>query len=129
MAIVPVAKALYVCDAVGTEGGKTELYGLFNSIRASRLPHVVREFAVFAQLAQGLGDIPFYVDLRRATDGLLVHTSLIQTLRFRTREQTLQAAMTFRGIELPTAGVYLLELVCDNVWVADVALRVREVST
>ena len=57
-AIVPVAQALYLCDGhLGSPGGKTDLMGLFNSIRAAHYPHVQRQFVVFARLLQGLVEL------------------------------------------------------------------------
>ena len=47
--IAPVAQALYLCDGhIGYPGGKTDLVGLFNSIRDPGYPHVQRKFVVFA---------------------------------------------------------------------------------
>ncbi len=65
--IVPAAQALYLCDGhLGFPGGKTDLMGLFNSIHAPGYPHVQKQFVVFARLLQGLGQVPFYVDIRFA---------------------------------------------------------------
>jgi hypothetical protein len=57
-AIVPVAQGLYLCDGhLGLSGGKTDLIGLFNRIRAAHYPHVQAQFVVFARLLQGLGQV------------------------------------------------------------------------
>jgi hypothetical protein len=43
--IIPVAQALYLSDGhLGFPGGKSDLMGLFNSIRATHYPHVQRQF-------------------------------------------------------------------------------------
>ena len=51
--IVPVAKSLYLCEEVDTEGGVTNLYGFFNAIRPRAYPHVQESFVCFAQLRIG----------------------------------------------------------------------------
>jgi hypothetical protein len=63
MAIVPVARALYLCDYhIGFSDGKVDLYGLFNAIRPSHgYPYAQGRFCVFAQLVNGLGKVPFFV--------------------------------------------------------------------
>jgi len=69
--IVPVAKALYLCEETDVEGGMTNLYALFTGIRPPAYPHVQGRFTCFAQLVGGLGDVPFHIDVRRADDGSL----------------------------------------------------------
>src|SRR5262245_8553683 len=60
-AIIPAAKALYLCDGcIGFPNQKTDLIGLFNSIRPMKYPHVQSQFVVFAQLLGGLGQVPSY---------------------------------------------------------------------
>ena len=83
--IVPVAQALYLCDGhLRFSGGKTDLIGLFNSIRAARYPHVQKQFVVFARLLQGLGQVSFYVDIRFGPTQQLTHVSSTHTLVFPT---------------------------------------------
>lgn len=123
MAIVPVAKVIYICEEVDSEYGKTNLYGLFNAIRPAVFPHTQDSFCVFAQLAGGLGDVPIHFDIRRAADGWLVHTTAVHTLHFARRSQVMQIAITISDLVFETPGVYLVELFCDNVWVGDVTLE------
>src|SRR5207249_10811420 len=70
--INPVAKTLYLCDGhIGFPGQKTDLVGLFGAIRPAHYPHVQQHFVIFAQLISGLGQVPFYIDIRYAgTDHL-----------------------------------------------------------
>ena len=124
--VIPAAKALYLCEEVDVEGGMTNLYGFFNGIRADRFPHRQESFVCFAQLLGGLGDVRFHIDIRRAADERLVDWSGVRTLRFPDRDTLLQAAVTFAGCVFETPGVYLVELYCDNAWVADTTIRLRE---
>lgn len=63
-AIRPFARALLLCDyVVGYDNGKSDLYGLFNAIRPAAYPHTQGRFCLFAQLAGGLGEVPFHADV------------------------------------------------------------------
>jgi hypothetical protein len=68
MSVLPVSKALYLCDNyAGYSDGKVDLYGLFNAIRPlTGFPHRRSRFCVFAQLSNGLGGVPFFIDIRFA---------------------------------------------------------------
>ena len=123
--IVPVVKALYLCEETDVEGGLTSLYGLFDGFRAVAFPHVFREFTCFAQLRGGLGRVPFHVDVTRADDALIRNTT-VRVLDFPDRVTHLQVVIHIEGCVFDRPGVYLVELFCDNTWVADTTLRLRE---
>jgi len=94
-AIVPVAKTLFLCEEIETEWGMTNLSGLLNSFGPSRYPHTQGGFAAFVQLGQGLGDVTFHIDIRRASDYGLIHATASRLLRFERRTQLLQVVMRF----------------------------------
>jgi len=49
--VIPFAKSLYLCDGhIGFANQKTDLVGIFNSIRPQAYPHMQQHFAIFAQL-------------------------------------------------------------------------------
>src|SRR5262245_10442258 len=122
--ILPVAKGLYLCDGcIGFPNQKTDIVGLFNSIRPQRYPHVQQQFVIFAQLAGGLGQVPFYFDVRFAPTDQLVHTTTTQTLQFARRDSVVQLAYTIQGCRFAQSGVYLVELFCDGQWIADTSLE------
>ena len=124
--ITPVAQALYLCDGhIGFPGGKTDLIGLFNSIRAASYPHVQKQFVVFAKLLQGLGQIPCYVDIRFAPTQQLIHVSSTHMLVFPDRATVVEMALTLKGVRFPQSGIYLVELFCDAQWVADARILVH----
>jgi hypothetical protein len=123
--IMPVAQALYLCDGhLGFPGGKSDLMGLFNSIRATHYPHVQRQFVVFARLLQGLGQVSFYVDIRFAPTQQLTHVSSTHTLVFPDRDTVVEMALTLKGARFPQPGIYLVELFCEGQFVADTRLLV-----
>jgi hypothetical protein len=126
MAIVPVAHPLLLCEEIDEEGGMLNVYALFNAIRPRAFPHVVESFSAFAQLSGGLGEVPVHYDIVRARDESLVHTTLTRPLRFERRTQLLQLVTRFEGLRFDEPGVYLVQLFCDNTWVADVVLELTE---
>ncbi len=127
MAIVPVPKSTYLCDFhVGHSDGRADLYGLFNAMRPRNgFPYVRSRFCVFAQLTNGLGKIPFRIDIRSAENDELVWATETRELTFETRHSLVQVAMYIQGCRFERPGVYLVELFCDNIWVSDTELLLR----
>jgi len=127
MAVVPVARAVYLCDYhVGYSNGKVDLHGIFNAVRSEEgFPHTVRRFCVFAQLINGQGRVPFFIDIRFARTDQLVYTTEQRHLRFLDRTTIVQMALTIEGCRFQSPGLYLLELFCDNTWVCDTQLLLR----
>ncbi len=121
--IIPVAKTLYLCDDyIGYPNQKTDLVSIFNSIQPKKYPHVQKHFVVFAQMTSGLGLVPFFIDVRFAPTGQLVHTTNTHFLNFPHRDKLIQLAYTMKGCPFPKQGIYLVELYCDAQWVADTTL-------
>src|SRR5262245_31014136 len=112
--IIPVAKALYLCDgAIGFPNQKTDVMGLFNSMRLKQFPYVHPQFVAFAQLCGGLDRVPFYFDVRFATTNELVHTTLPpRFLNFAHRDQVVQLSYTISNCPFAQPGFYLVELFC-----------------
>ncbi len=128
MAIIPVARSLFVCESVvGYHDGKLDLYGIFNAIRpANGFPHTHRPFCAFAQLTNGLGQVPCFMDIRFAPSKELVFTTETRNLTFPDRHTIVQVAMNLEGCTFPHPGLYHLEVFCDNTWVCDTELFLRE---
>jgi hypothetical protein len=125
--ILPVAKALYLCDGhLGFTSRKTDLLGIFDSIRPQGgYPHIHPSFVVFARLAQGLGTIPFRVDIRFAASGQFVAGTLVQQLVFPDRDTIVNMVVTVKGVSFPQPGTFLVELLLDNQWVADTTVELQ----
>ncbi len=125
MPIVPVAKSLYLCDDyVASSDGKIDLNGLFNAIRPEEgYPHWRSRFCVFAQLVNGLGEVPFYIDIRSAKSNRSIYTTATRVLTFPDRLTVRQIVVAIAEVRFSKPGLYLLELFCDNSWVADVPLH------
>jgi hypothetical protein len=104
-AIIPAAKALYLCDGcIGFPNQKTDLIGLFNSIRPNKYPHVQSQFVVFAQLLGGLGQVPCYIDIRYAATDDLVHTTATPDASIREPSKSRSTGLYDPGLSFCTAG-------------------------
>jgi hypothetical protein len=127
MAVVPIVKGMYLCDYhIGYSNGKVDLYGLFNAIRPRQgFPHTQTRFCMFAQLLNGLGQVPFFIDVRFAQTDELIYTTETRSLTFPDRSTVVQMAMVIENCRFQIPGLYLLELVCDNTWVCDTQLFLR----
>jgi hypothetical protein len=124
--IIPYAKALYLCDGhIGLPNHKTDLMGIFNSIRPGKHPHHQKHFVIFAQLISGLGQVPFFIDVRFAPTGQLIRTTNRHIMNFPRRDTIVQLAYTMKGCPFLHPGVYLVELFCENQWVADTTLLLQ----
>lgn len=124
--ILPVPRALFVCDFhVGYQDGRVDLYGIFNALRPAVYPHNRPHFIVFAQLTGGIGDVPFFFDIRRAGADAGLFTTVVRAIRFPTRTAIVQFAMTIERVRFPEAGVYVIDLFCHNTWVCDTTLTLH----
>jgi hypothetical protein len=121
--ITPIAKALYLCDGViGFSNQKTDIMGLFNSIRPAHYPHVHGRFVAFAQLSGGLGQVPFFFEVQFAATGKVVYSTTARILTFSRRDQVQQLTVTLPNCPYSQPGVYLVELIGNGQCLADVAL-------
>jgi hypothetical protein len=103
--IVPVAKSLYLCDGhIGFANQRTDLFGPFSAIRPTQYPHLHHQFVIFAQLTGGLGQTPFFIDIRYAAVGSLVHTTSAQLLQFPHRDKLVHLVYTIRDCLFPHQG-------------------------
>lgn len=127
MAGVPSAKALYLCEEHDIEGGSINLYALLDALQPRAYPHT-RTFVCFAQLRGGAGDVRCHIDVRRADAYQLIYVTNPMTIHFPDHHSLRQVAITIQGCVFEAPGVYLVELYCDNAWVADTTLLLREIQ-
>ena len=126
MAIIPTAKALYLCEEVDVESDSFNLYALLDFLRPRAYPHTQPSFVCFAQLRGGLGDVRCHIDVRRADDYRLVRNTNALSVNFPDRGALARLVAHLDGCIFESPGLYLVELYCDNTWVADTVLRLRE---
>lgn len=128
MAVIPTAKALYLCEEVDIEGDCINLYALLDFLRPIAHPHMQPSFVCFAQLRGGLGEVRCHVDVRLADTYQLIYNTHVHRVHFPDRTALRQLAVTIEGCSFANPGRYLVELYCDNRWVADTVLDLREVQ-
>lgn len=126
MAGIPSAKALYLCEEHDVEGGSINLYALLDALRPPHYPHTQPSFVCFAQLRGGSGSVSCRVNVRRADAYQLVYVTDPMPLQFPDRDSLRQVAITIEGCVFQAPGLYLVELYCDNAWVAGTVLLLRE---
>ena len=80
---------------------------------------------VFVQLVGGLGKIPFHVEVVEAGTGEVVYRTRTNHLLFYSRLVAMHMALTIHGCPFAYAGVYLVELYCNEQFVADTRLIVH----
>ena len=123
--IIPAVRSLYLCDhVIGSEKGKVDLFGLFNSIRAESFPCLQPRICVYAQLVNGLGEIPFVVEIRNAATDEVTFVTHTHNLFFPNRTRLVHMVQVIKGCLFEQAGVYTVELICKNQWMTDTIFRV-----
>ncbi|MFO0968613.1 MAG: hypothetical protein U0793_23905 [Gemmataceae bacterium] len=122
--VIPIAHSLFLCDYVfGYESGKTDAYGFVNAIRPDvEYPLICPRFCVFAQLSNGLGKVPFFVDVRAGDTNELVHTTEVGTLFFPRRSTMVRMVRHIPDMKIERKGVYFVQLFCDNTWIGETRL-------
>ncbi len=119
--IIPAARALVLCDNyVGGADGKADLVGIFEAIRPkASYPYTGGRFCVFTQLANGLGQVEIHLQVRYAPTDEIVWSTPVHTMTFPDRKTVVKLAVNVQGCRFERAGVYWIELVCNNTWVCD----------
>ncbi len=128
MAVIPTAKALYLCEEVDVEGDSFNLYAVLDFLRPHAYPHTQPWFVCFAQLRGGLDAVRCHIDVRNADTYQLVYNTNVHLVHFPDRSALRHLSITIEGCKFASPGIYLVELYCDNKWVADTVLWLREVQ-
>src|SRR5262249_25315073 len=98
--VLPVAKALYLCDEVleDPSSRKVHFLGVFNAIRSPDvLPLQLGQLCVFVQLVGGIGDVPMHVEIVKPDTDEVIYEFPEQHLRFPTRHSTVSACFRIRN--------------------------------
>ncbi|HXD86182.1 MAG TPA: hypothetical protein VN641_06795 [Urbifossiella sp.] len=126
--MIPVVKALYLCDDVLADPTRTKphLIGVMNAIRPPSYPYRIKKLCVFAQLIGGQGDVACVVRIVNSANRGLVYESEPFRLRFEERRQTRYFVLRITDIAIQAAGEYWVELTCDGSFVDDAVLRILD---
>lgn len=123
--VVPLAKALYLCDDILSDPARTKphLIGVLNAIRAPGFPYTLAKLCVFARLVNGYGPVRCRVRIVDGGTRETVYESVENVLRFTDRMQTKYFLLRLTEIAVPAAGTFWVELYCNDVFVDDATLR------
>ena len=65
------------------------------------------------------------MDIRFAASGQFIAGTLAQQLVFPDRDTIVNMVVTMKGVSFPQAGIFLVELLLDNQWVADTTVQLK----
>jgi len=126
--VVPIAKALYLCDDVLSDPArvKPHLVGVLNAVRVPAFPHTLAKLCIFAQLVGGFGDVRCQVQVVNASNRDVVYRSPARTVRFDDRRQTRYYSLKLTQIIIPAPADFWVEFFCNDQFVDDATLRVYQ---
>lgn len=122
--VIPVAKAVYLCDDVLPDPTRSKLtiVGSFNAVRLPAdvaFPYALDKLCVFAQLVGGVGEVTCRAEVIRATTNRAIYVSGRQRLTFPGRHTTVTYLLRLRRFVFPAPGEYTVELFCEDQFVDD----------
>lgn len=122
--MTPLARSLLLCEYLYPMGGeRIGLVGVMNRLRPKAYPYTQPRLYTFAQLADGSGEVSAYVRVRAGEGDEVIITSPAKRLVFPTPIHAVQVGFLITGCIFPEPGEYVVELICDEVVVADAPLR------
>jgi hypothetical protein len=126
--VVPVAKALYLCDDILSDPTrvKPHLIGVLNAIRPPAFPHVIPRLCDFAQLIGGYGEVRCVVRVVNAHNQDVAYQSSERLVRFDDRLQTRYFSLRLEQVTIHTPGDFWVEFTCNDQFVDDAVLRILE---
>ncbi len=125
----PIAKSVYVCDSVvrDPQSGKMTLFNLWDAVRVpdgAPFPFCLSRICVFVWWRGGLKNITSRIDIVQASTGDVVRRTPDIPTVFKDRTSSLYSLYRIEDCVFPEAGVYSIELFCNNTFVEDQAIEV-----
>jgi hypothetical protein len=111
MAILPIAKAVYVCDviALDPQTGKVNLLGIWEQIQVpanTHFPFRIDRFSVFIWWKGGHGSTRTCLELIDARTGALIRRTDEVVIDFVSRTDSAYGGYEFAACEFPESGYY-----------------------
>jgi hypothetical protein len=124
MALLPVGKILHVCDDVVADptSHKLSILNLWELVRVpvgASFPYTLGRICVVALMSDGQGEARFRAEVVRADTGTTIRRSPDYTVHFTDRQRSALVVIRLKDVLFPGAGVYLVELYCEGVFVDD----------
>jgi hypothetical protein len=129
MAILPIAKSVYVCDEVTLDPrtSKITLLNIWERLRTpigATFPFRVERFHAFTWWKGGHQPVRTYVELVHKRTGDVIRRSEEVVIDFASRTDSAYASYRFDSCEFPESGYYCLEAFCESVFVDDQEIEV-----
>jgi hypothetical protein len=127
--LLPVGKIVYVCDDVVADpiSHKPSILNLWEVVRVpsgESFPYTLGKVCVVARMRDGEGEIRFRAHLVRADNGELIRRSQDYPVRFAERRHSTLVVIRLKDVTFPEPGTYLVELLCEGVFVDDQPISV-----
>jgi len=126
----PLGISLVLCDQIMTEiiGQKCTLVGVFSSLYAHTFPATLANLCVFAQMTNGRGRVNTSVRCIKADTMQLIGKQEVEA-EFNDPTQVLEQKFVLRGLVFPQAGVYSIDVFCDEEQVMETRFQFHQLNT
>ncbi len=120
--------ALLLCDTVITDAmtGKKTLVGIFNSIGASKFPHIVPQINVFASLTNIEGETEVKIRLIAGNNNVVF--DLPAKVPFKNPLDAPELVFNLQNLKFPSPGAFELQLLAGGKVAASRLLVVSEIK-
>ena len=124
----PIALALLVCDSIITDAhtGKKTLVNLFNTVGATKYPHVIPQFYIFASMTNSNGEQDFKIRLQ-STNGDTV-CELPGKIPFNTPLDAPELIFFIQNLVIKSPGTYDLQIVVNDIPIASRLLTFKQIQ-
>jgi len=122
------ALALLLCDTVITDAmtGKKTLVGIFNSIGATKFPHIVPQINVFASLTNLEGETEVKIRLIAGNNNVVF--DLPAKVPFKNPLDAPELVFNLQNLKFPSPGAFELQLLAGGKLAASRLLVVSEIK-
>lgn len=125
--IIPFACPLILCDRIiARDNRKIDFLGAFTRIEPLTDPHTHRRMTVIAHLTGGRGIVNTSVEIRYAASEELVAVTQPHEINIPDRDVLVRLVQSIDEVRFERPGVYLVQLLCEHMCIADTRLLLRE---
>ena len=120
--------ALLVCDTVITDAmtGKKTLVGIFNSIGATKFPHIIPNMSIVASLTNLEGEAEIKIKLIAGNNDVVFE--LPAKVPFKNPFETPELIFNFQNFRVNSPGTYELQLIAKDGVIASRLIIIKEIK-
>lgn len=124
----PISLGLLVCDTVITDAmtGKKTLVGIWNSLGATKFPHIIPNMNIFASLTNLEGENEVKIKMIAGNDNVVFE--LPAKVPFKNPFETPELFFNLQNFRVAAPGTYELQLIVNNEVIASRLLIFREMQ-